>query len=65
MATVQLVAGVVCLLALLGVTNILCWYGIKASIPGRPWHWTAVIGCFAYYLWLNRQERLTQETEAS
>jgi hypothetical protein len=62
---VRLVATVVGLLALVGVTNILCWYGIQRAIPGRPWHWTVVIGCFAYYPWLNRQERLAKDAESA
>lgn len=65
MDVVRLVATVAGLLALVGVTNILCWLGIHRSIPGRPWHWTAVIGCFAYYPWLNRQERLAEDAESA
>ena len=57
-AVVQLAASLVCLLALVGALNILTWWGIQRSTPGRPWHWTVVLGAFAYYPWLNRHERM-------
>lgn len=65
MKTLGMVAGIVCLLAVAAAGNILTWWGIQRTTPGRPWHWTAVIGAFAYYPWLHRHERLVKDAESA
>jgi len=62
---VGVVAAAVCLLALIGASNILCWIGMHRHRADRPWHWTAVVGSFAYYPWLNRQERIARDAESA
>lgn len=49
--------GLAILLAVAILTNVLCWLGMYRGRADRPWHWTVLVGSFAYHPWLNRQEK--------
>lgn len=56
-SALNVIVGVAVLLVVAVVTNILCWHGMYRGRTDRPWHWTVIVGSFAYHPWLNRQER--------
>lgn len=52
---------VVALAGLSATVNALVFIGTRESVQRmdpsqyRPWHWTVLVGPFAYYPWLSRQ----------
>lgn len=56
-SALNVIVGCLILLIVAVATNVLCWRGMYRGRADRPWHWTVLVGSFAYHPWLNRRER--------